>query len=636
MNNLNLYLSLAFGLITSIGYSQKQFNQWRFAFGSGISFNTTPPSAVTGSATFTQEGSASVADPKTGLLLFYTDGVTVWNSLNQVMPNGSNLTGGSMRSSTTAAVIIPKPGSSTLYYIVTIDEGATITNSNGVRYTIVDMTLEAGLGDVISSEKNIPLFLTSSERLEVVPAANNIDYWIITHDATTFASFLLSSAGLSPTPVLSTVSGNLSNTAGHLKINRQYTQLACGSFFENSMRLFKFNNATGVVSDLVSWTLPSGFTLVYGIEFSPNGEYIYISDLLLLYQYSLKQLNKVSIESSAYQIITGAFSSPASLQLGPDKKIYVNAGGKLDVITCPNNDRASCNYQSTSLFSGGYGLPKWVYNIDDTIKIKPNSIVFTDSCLSNTTRFTLSDTTGIVNVNWLFGDATSGAGNTAAGIKVSHVFTQTGSFKVRAIVTNSCGKDTLFTNVSIINCSIICTGTIKSTSDSCQKADRYFSIVSDSAVFSVKWDFGDPASGASNSSVEFSPMYKFSAAGNYQITAIVTFSCGIDTVKKTIRVVACDTAVAVCKLDIPNIFTPNSDSLNDSFYPLPSCETEVYEFIIYNRWGQQLFATNNPSDKWDGKTHGNECPDGVYIYLLKYKFNGQKPVFVNGTVTLLR
>ena len=166
-----------FGLL----YSQNQNNQWRFGNGGGISFNTSPPTFVTGATIATGEGSASVADKTTGALLFYTDGVTVWNSLNQVMPNGSGLLGGtsSLLSSTTAAVIIPKPGSSNLYYLVTIDEQFS---NNGVRYNIVDMTLNGGLGDIVSGQKNILLIQTNTEKLEVVPASDGISYWLITRD----------------------------------------------------------------------------------------------------------------------------------------------------------------------------------------------------------------------------------------------------------------------------------------------------------------------------------------------------------------------------------------------------------------------------------------------------------------------
>jgi hypothetical protein len=117
MKKIKPILLVSFFLCFGFLYSQKQNNQWRFGTGQGINFNTNPPSIFNGVPISTYEGSASIADKTTGALLFYTDGVTVWNTNNQVMPNGTGLLGGSTYlSSITAAVIIPKPSSANLFY----------------------------------------------------------------------------------------------------------------------------------------------------------------------------------------------------------------------------------------------------------------------------------------------------------------------------------------------------------------------------------------------------------------------------------------------------------------------------------------------------------------------------------------
>jgi hypothetical protein len=78
-----------------------------------------------------------------------------------------------------------------LYYIITVDEGVSGASNTGIKYSVVDMNLDGGLGDVIATQKNIPLLATSTEKLEVVPAANGTDFWIVTHNNSTFYSFLL-------------------------------------------------------------------------------------------------------------------------------------------------------------------------------------------------------------------------------------------------------------------------------------------------------------------------------------------------------------------------------------------------------------------------------------------------------------
>ena len=346
----------------------KQNNQWRFGNGGGVDFNTNPPTFVSGAALVTSEGSASVADPITGALLFYTDGVTVWNALNQVMLNGTNLQGGSpiLLSSTTAATIVRRPSSCNLYYIVTADEGSSGNTSTGINYSLVDMSLDGGLGGIVPAQKNIPLVATTSEKLEIVPAANGNDFWFITHENNTFYSVLLTSGGFQNPQIVSTAGGGLASTAGHLKVNNANNMLACGSFFESNMKLFSFDNATGIVSDLTEWKLDPIMLLfspfVYGVEFSPNGQYLYISNVNSIVQYNLSVIDSAIIRNSAYTVQTGG--SYASLQLGPDSNIYVNAGS-IEAILDPNLGGAASNYQfnyiTNQTSAGGYGLPKKVY-----------------------------------------------------------------------------------------------------------------------------------------------------------------------------------------------------------------------------------------------------------------------------------
>ena len=89
-------------------------------------------------------------------LKFYTNGVSVWNRNGDVMPNGVNLDG--HQSSSQSAIKIPKPGSTTIFYIFTTDAGAYENPpNNGIHYSIVDMTKEKSMGDVV--KKNIELIV---------------------------------------------------------------------------------------------------------------------------------------------------------------------------------------------------------------------------------------------------------------------------------------------------------------------------------------------------------------------------------------------------------------------------------------------------------------------------------------------
>jgi hypothetical protein len=98
-------------LLTSSLLGQGEANNWYFGQFAAISFETSPPTALDNSAMFSLEGCATISD-EDGVLLFYTDGLTVYNVLHEIMENGEGLLGGS--SSTQSGIIVPMPGSTSL------------------------------------------------------------------------------------------------------------------------------------------------------------------------------------------------------------------------------------------------------------------------------------------------------------------------------------------------------------------------------------------------------------------------------------------------------------------------------------------------------------------------------------------
>src|SRR5215831_18462143 len=133
--------------ILQISFAQKQADWWFFGLNAGLNFNSGSPVAVTTGALSTSEGCSAISD-SSGNLLFYTDGITVYTKQNTKMPNSGDLDGDI--SSTQSAQIVPLPGNPNLFYIFTTPaEGG----SDGFRYSIVDLSLNGGLGDV--TQKNI-------------------------------------------------------------------------------------------------------------------------------------------------------------------------------------------------------------------------------------------------------------------------------------------------------------------------------------------------------------------------------------------------------------------------------------------------------------------------------------------------
>ena len=338
--------------------AQKETNNWYFGRYAGLSFSSGGPVALTNGALNSFEGCAAVSDPN-GNLMLYTDGLTVWNKNHISMPNGTGLNGDS--SSTQSAVIVLKPGSSTLYYIFTTD---AFSEPGGLSYSIVDMALQGGLGDV--STKNTFLKGTMTEKLTSVKHANGTDYWIIAHESNTknFFSYLLTSSGLNPSPTQSSVGDAHINMIGYMKASHNGEKLAVAISFDtgNKTQLFDFNNSTGIVSNPVDYA----FTSSYGIEFSPNDKFLYVSTFFgndILYQVDLTTNTTTILASTTGNYIYGA------LQLAPDGKIYMARPGQsyLDCINNPDVAGTGSNYVNNAVSLAGRkntnGLPSFAQSL---------------------------------------------------------------------------------------------------------------------------------------------------------------------------------------------------------------------------------------------------------------------------------
>lgn len=141
------------------------------------------------------------------------------------------------------------------------------------------------------------------------------------------------------------------------------------------------------------------------------------------------------------------------------------------------------------------------------------------------------------------------------------------------------------------------------------------------------WDFGD----GSSSQVD-NPSHFYSESGLKQITLIASndYDC-MDTVSHTILV------NEVSIIYIPNSFTPNGDGINDTFLPVCSfVKEEGFSMIIFNRWGQEIFSSNDFLYGWDGNYNGEPAPSGTYSYIIIYENLFGQPFKKIGSINILR
>jgi len=89
----------------------------------------------------------------------------------------------------------------------------------------------------------------------------------------------------------------------------------------------------------------------------------------------------------------------------------------------------------------------------------------------------------------------------------------------------------------------------------------------------------------------------------------------------------------------PKVYLPNAISpkgLNNVLKPVTVfVNEEGYEFLVYNRWGQNVFRTNSADEGWDGKYNGQYVPQGVYVYLIRFRNATGQPRQIKGNVVVL-
>ena len=213
-----LLFGLFLCLISTSVFAQHEADIWYFGVRNGMSFKNGAPAIINDGQINTAEACAVVSDKITGKLLFYTDGVTVWNGSHTIVVNGTGLMGGS--SGTQSALIVPNPANSLEYYIFTVPDltSGTTPTTNNMFYSLISVANPNC--DMIV--KNQVLATQVSEKLTGTLDCTETGYWVIAHSVnkSIFYSYHISTKGVDPTPVISTYNEPpIDHTQGCIKLN---------------------------------------------------------------------------------------------------------------------------------------------------------------------------------------------------------------------------------------------------------------------------------------------------------------------------------------------------------------------------------------------------------------------------------
>jgi gliding motility-associated-like protein len=225
---------------------------------------------------------------------------------------------------------------------------------------------------------------------------------------------------------------------------------------------------------------------------------------------------------------------------------------------------------------------------------------------------------------WDFGD-----GGTSTDINPTHLYNSPGTYTITLIANDpgTCNlTDTTRQTITVAN---LPTASFSFAPASPQEnTPTTFTNLSSPDAVQFIWNFGDGDTLQTNSRADISHQYNSTGTFNTCLIAINASGCADTTCQPV-------SALVIDAVDVPNAFTPLSGGINSKIFVKGFGITKLH-FIIWNRWGQKVFETNDRNVGWDGKFKGALQPMDVYAYTLEAEFFDGKKVTKKGDITLIR
>ncbi len=282
-----------------------------------------------------------------------------------------------------------------------------------------------------------------------------------------------------------------------------------------------------------------------------------------------------------------------------------NAGGGTPLDECGNPiPEGSVNFQVADTVS-----PRFTYNI-------------TYGCDQNRVQFNHAGTRGVNQWQWQLDD-----GKSSNQQNPNVVYTAFDTKNIELVVSNGVCTDSASVQLVMDNFLSV---HFDAVAEECPNEPVQFKGAAVGQGLQHRWQFGD-----GGGSTDAQPVYRYPAperTRTMEVRYTVTdrFGCR-KTMSKPI------TIFSSCTVYIPNAFTPGGDGRNDRFRPLNAFRVEQYEFVVYNRWGQEVFRTRDPKQGWDGTVKGIVQATGTYVWSLRYReINSGRSVTRKGSIVLIK
>ncbi len=243
-------------------------------------------------------------------------------------------------------------------------------------------------------------------------------------------------------------------------------------------------------------------------------------------------------------------------------------------------------------------------------------------CVPLTSSFEAISNAGSSTIyTWNFGD-----GNSATGNNLEHIYESSGFMSVTVVATDTNGCSASYTEQNVVQVLEQPVAGFRTSPEVVFIGGDELELtsLSENALYCYYVIGNDTILGCTNT-------YNFTEEGVYSITQVVLNALGCtDEITHTV------TVEYGTEYYVPTAFSPNNDGNNDEFLVVGS-EIKEFSIIIFDRWGNEIFTSDNIEKGWKGLTPGNQpMPEGVYSYRLEMRSKLNKDIVKTGAVTLLR
>ena len=423
--------------------AQKEAMKWYFERSNGLDFSGDTVKFLTGCPFGDTEASSSICD-SSGNVMFYTNGLVLYNKFNRIVKNGTGLGFplGNLNTSFQGALLLKHPDNDSLIYLFSTDYQG---RNGGLVYSIISINGDNDSGEVI--KKKIKLTGAINESISAVNHQNGRDIWIICHKygGSLFHKFLLTKDGIIICVESSEIGAYHASNSGSAQVGIKFSHggryITHYESMEGSFQTHMFNSENGYIYDTVYSEVT--YSRITGFEYSPDSKFIYLSVI----DSGFSQLDLVK-KKRTYIANNGAQTT--TFQLAHDGKIYASVLNtrNLLIIKKPMLHGNLCEplLKTNFLQNTNIDLPNFNQSYFYTPSI---DYKYELNCISNNIQFWGKDTFKATTYNWQikkFGK-TAEANYTLKNI--SHTFLDTGKYQVRYIASNGNRHDTVIKTITL-------------------------------------------------------------------------------------------------------------------------------------------------------------------------------------------